>query len=160
MAVSYDTDLIGFHNVIPYWNFLQDFFAQHPDINVEIRTKSANEVFYSEIQPAENTVIAFSLAPQEIIKKFERHTPPLAARIKAVKSAISRGFKVRLCLDPVILNSGSEKLYEPFFRNLFAEINPDKLKDVGYGFLECQRIYSKELKSKIENHKFLQMITL
>lgn len=149
LAVSYDTDLIGFHNVIPYWDFFHDFFAEHPNINAEIRTKSANEMFYSEFSPAENIVIAFSMAPQEIIQKYERLTPPLTARIKAVKTAISKGFKVRLCLDPVILNSGSEKLYPPFFRNLFTEINPDELKDVGYGFFRM----SKDFFKRIENQK-------
>ncbi|AEY65922.1 radical SAM protein [Clostridium sp. BNL1100] len=151
LAVSYDTDLIGFHNVISYWDFLQDFFTQYPDINVEIRTKSANTVFYNEFSPAENIVIAFSLAPQEIIQKFERLTPSLAARIKAVKAAVSRGFKVRLCFDPVIINSGSEKLYEPFFRNLFTEINPDKLKDVGYGFFRMSKDFFKRIEKQKNN---------
>ncbi|EPR12705.1 SPL family radical SAM protein [Ruminiclostridium papyrosolvens] len=148
LAVSYDTDLIGFHNIIPYWDFLQDFFTQYSDINVEIRTKSANEVFYNEFLPAENIVVAFSLAPQEIIQKYERLTPPLSARIKAVKTAIFKGFKVRLCLDPVIINSGSEKLYEPFFRNLFMEINPDKLKDVGYGFFRMSKDFFKRIEKQ------------
>ncbi len=148
LAVSYDTDLIGFHNVISYWDFLQDFFTQHPNINVEIRTKSANDMFYKEFSPADNIVIAFSLAPQEIIQKFERLTPPLSARIKAVKTAISKGFKVRLCFDPVIINSGSEKLYEPFFRNLFAEINPDKLKDIGYGFFRMSKDFFKRIEKQ------------
>ncbi len=155
LAVSYDTDLIGFHNVIPYWDYFHDFFTQQLDINVEIRTNSANEVFYSKFSPTENIVIAFSIAPQEIINKYEKLTPPLAARINAIKVAISRGFKVRLCLDPVIINSGSEKLYEPFFRDLFTEINPGKLKDVGYGFFRMPKEFFKRIeKRKNNSHLF------
>lgn len=150
LAASYDTDIIGFHNVIPYWDYFHDFFAERSNILVEIRTKSANEIFYNDFSPAENIVIAFSLAPDGIIHKYERLTPSLETRIKAIKSAVSKGFKVRLCLDPVFINSETECLYEPFLRHLFKEIDADDIIDVGYGFFRM----SKDFFKRIEKQKY------
>ncbi|HEX2927498.1 MAG TPA: DNA photolyase [Ruminiclostridium sp.] len=151
LAVSYDTDLIGFHNVIPYWDYLHGFFAEHSNIMTELRTKSANELFYNRYKPAQNLVVAFSLAPEGIINKFERLTPPLETRIRAIKFAISKGFKVRLCLDPIFVNPETDGLYEPFFRHLFNEIDAHKITDVGYGFFRMSKDFFKRIEKQRGN---------
>ena len=39
LAASYDTDLIGFHNLIPYMDYFYDFFKNENYLIVEILTK-------------------------------------------------------------------------------------------------------------------------
>jgi spore photoproduct lyase len=145
LAISYDTDLIAFHNIIPYLEYFYDFFAQHPDILVEVRTKSANQSFYNSYPPLENIIIAFTLAPDVIIKKYERHTPLLESRIRAIKTALSKGFKVRLCFDPVFAIPEMEQAYKTFFHYIFSQIDPDSLLDVGYGFFRMSRDFFRRI---------------
>lgn len=146
LAASYDTDLIGFHNIIPYFDYFYDFFAENPDLITEIRTKSANKAFYENHKPLDNLIIAFTLAPDGIIQKYEKHTPSLDSRIDAIKAAIECGFKVRICLDPIFINPKLDSLYEPFYNYIFSRIDPDKITDVGYGFFRM----SKEFFRRIE----------
>jgi spore photoproduct lyase len=151
LAASYDTDLIAFNNIIPYLDYFYDFFAGHPGILVEVRTKCANEIFFNRFTPIENFIAAFSMAPDGIINKYETHTPSLKARIKTIKSALSKGFKVRICLDPVFINPDTDNLYEPFFRHLFEEIDADKILDVGYGFFRMSCDFFKKIEKQRSN---------
>ena len=156
LAASYDTDLIAFHSIIPYMDYFYDFFSMHPDIIVEIRTKSAGQVFYNEHAPLENIIIAFTLTPEEIIKKYEKHTPSLKARINAIKTAIDNGFKVRLCFDPIFIDDEFNSLYEEFYNYIFSEINPNKILDVGYGFFRMSADFFKRIKKQRINSKLFQ----
>lgn len=149
LAASYDTDLIAFHNIIPYLDYFYDFFKSHPNLFIEIRTKSANTAFYKNHKPLDNLIIAFTLAPEEVIQKYENHTPSLKARIHAVKTAITQGYKVRICLDPVFISEEIDKYYEPFYNYVFNEIDSDKILDVGYGFFRM----SKDFFKRIEKHR-------
>ncbi|SKA87781.1 spore photoproduct lyase [Caloramator quimbayensis] len=150
LAASYDTDLIAFHSIIPYMDYFYDFFKDLPNLLVEVRTKSANDIFYKTHKPIDNIIIAFTLSPHEIIKKYEKHTPSLDVRIKAVKAAISRGFKVRICLDPIFIGDDVDSFYEPFYNYLFSQINPDDILDIGYGFFRM----SKDFFKRIEKIRF------
>ncbi|HOJ10046.1 MAG TPA: DNA photolyase [Clostridiales bacterium] len=149
LAISYDTDLIGFHNIIPYYDYFCDFFASHSELYVEIRTKSANQTFYQNHTPLENIIIAFTLSPEEVIQKYERHTPALEMRIKAVQVAIKHGFKVRICFDPIFIHPELDNLYEPFFHYIFTQIDPGSIQDIGYGFFRMSKHFFK----RIEKHQ-------
>jgi len=156
LAASYDTDLIAFHNVIPYMDYFYDFFKANTDIVAEVRTKSGNQSFYRCHEPLENIIIAFTLSPQDIINKFERHTPSLETRIKAIRTAISQGYKIRICLDPIFINPETDSLYEPFFRYIFEKINPDDIWDLGYGFFRMSRDFFKRIETKNNSWLFAQ----
>jgi spore photoproduct lyase len=91
LAVSYDTDLLAFEGIIPYSSMWAEFAAGHPQIKIEIRTKSANCMAVSNINPVENVTLAWTLSPQSVIDKYEPLTPSLNSRIKAVNKALARG---------------------------------------------------------------------
>ncbi|TYQ12788.1 UNVERIFIED_CONTAM: spore photoproduct lyase [Acetivibrio alkalicellulosi] len=150
LAVSYDTDLIGFYNIIPYIDYFYGFFKMHPALTVEIRTKSGNQSFYKTHTALDNIVIAFTLSPQEIIEKYEKNTPPLKTRIKAIKTALDQGFKVRICLDPVFINPVADHLYEPFYEYVFSEINANKILDLSFGFFRMSKEFFKRIKKQSE----------
>jgi spore photoproduct lyase len=154
LAVSYDTDLIAFHNVIPYLQYFYDFFAAHPDMLVEVRTKSANQAFYNSYPPLKNIIIAFTLAPDEIIKKYECHTPSLKSRINAVKAAIAHGFNVRICFDPVFADPEMDDTYKAFYHYIFTQIDPGSLLDIGYGFFRMPADFFKRIE-KIRDSSLL-----
>jgi len=151
LAASYDTDLIAFHNIIPYMDDCYNFFVRQRNLFVEIRTKSANQAFYKNYPAADNIIIAFSLAPQEIIDRYEKHTPSLESRIKAIQTATANGYKVRICFDPVFIGSIADDKYEVFYRKIFEQINPDKILDVGYGFFRMSRDFFKRIEKQRSN---------
>ena len=151
LAASYDTDLIAFHSVIPYLDYFYEFFEGESDVLVEVRTKSANQAFYREHPPLKNLIIAFTLTPEDVIKKYERYTPSLEARIKAVKTAIENGFKVRICFDPIFMGHELDELYEEFYKYIFTQVDPAKIIDAGYGFFRMSRNFFKRIKRQKNN---------
>lgn len=100
---------------------------------METRTKSPviNSIFSAnEGKVPQNTEFSFSFNPEEIIRKYEKGTAPLAARISAVKTLISRGYKVGLRFLPLLPVANYENLYRELLRNLRAEIDFSKISSV------------------------------
>ncbi|WP_291490285.1 spore photoproduct lyase family protein [Desulfurella sp.] len=75
-------------------------FFENLDAILEIRTKSANIKELLQHKPFKNTIIAFSLAPQNAIEKFEYFTPNLTRRIEALKLLDNAGFNIGIRFDP------------------------------------------------------------
>ena len=70
---------------------------------IESRTKSIMMKPLLEFKtPPKHTELAFSLNAQEIIDQFERATPPLEKRIKAVNQMLDAGRNVGLRLMPLL----------------------------------------------------------
>lgn len=104
LALSHDSDLLALHGLLPHLiRISSTFLSTRPQIVAEIRTKSAAVSIFQEIRPLDNLIIAYSLAPQVIIDRFENRTPSLKARIKAINAAIKAKFNVRICFDPYLL---------------------------------------------------------
>ncbi len=160
LAASYDTDLIGFHNIIPYMDYFYDFFKEEKNLIVEIRTKSGNQSFYEKYKPLDNLIIAFTLSPKEIIEKYEKNTPPLEARIKAINAALKKGFKARICLDPIFISTENNELdsaYKNFYQYVFSNIDADKIIDIGFGFFRISKeFYKRIIKQPIYPNVFLE----
>lgn len=146
LAVSYDTDLLAFEGVIPYSSMWAEFAAGHPQIKIEIRTKSANCMAVSNINPVENVTLAWTLSPQSVIDKYEPLTPSLDLRIKAVNKALARGWNVRLCFDPVILVNNWKEIYINFIDHVFSSVAPEKISDIGIGAFRMPSDYFKRIK--------------
>lgn len=107
MCLSYDTDIFAMESVLGYVKEWNSFAAENAEggFTAEIRTKSGEVSFFRENQPNDAMIFAWTVAPESAVKAFEKRTAPLDARLKAARTAAENGFKVRLCLDPVI-NTG------------------------------------------------------
>ena len=149
LAASHDTDLIALHAVLPYLDELRPFLASQANLLMEIRTKSANPAFFSQYPPLPSIVIAFTLTPAALGRRYEKGTPALEARLSAIQTAIRRGFQVRICFDPILIGQEWDDLYEPFFHQVFACVDPQSIVDVGYGFFRMPR----DLFARIEKQR-------
>jgi len=82
-----------------------------------------------------------------VISRFEKGTPALDARISNMQAAMSKGWNVRMCIDPIIKFSGWRDAYKEmavFIRDL---IDINCLFDISIGaFRLPSDIYRKMLK--------------
>jgi spore photoproduct lyase len=83
-------------------------FFEVLDAILEIRTKSVLVDKLLKEKSFKNTVIAYSLAPQSIIDKFEHYTPSLARRLNAIKLLDQAGFNIGIRFDPFFANHISD----------------------------------------------------
>ena len=99
LCISYDTDLLAFESVAPYCREWIRFCAsKEGELDVEIRTKSANFAQLSKLKPQANVILAWSLSPDSICETYEHKTPPLRSRIKSLTEAVNKGWRVRICI--------------------------------------------------------------
>jgi len=102
---------------------------------IESRTKSIMMKPLIELWVVpKNTELAFSLNAQEIITQFERATPPLEKRIKALNQMLDAWWKVGLRLMPMIPVSGYLAIYERFFQQLKNHIAIDRCSSLFFGW--------------------------
>jgi len=145
LAASYDTDLMAFDSVFPYLGKLYPFLSAQKNLSVEIRTKSANLAFFEHHDPIDTLVLAFSIAPEPVIRKYEKYAPGLDARLKAIRAAMDAGFQVRLCFDPIFVGLPFDNLYEPFFRRVFSEIDTAKILQISHGFFRMNQTFFRRI---------------
>ena len=146
LAISYDTDLLAFENILPFCQHWIEFSRQEPELIIEIRTKSANYHALRNYTPHERVVLAWTLSPQCVIDQYEQDTPSLEHRLHSLQQAIRAGWSVRLCFDPVLRIPNWQSIYQTFFDTLFTTIAPENIQDVSLGLFRINSDYFNKLK--------------
>jgi len=146
LSISYNTDLMAMENILPICRNWISFSSSVADLFIEIRTKSGLFSSINDISANENTILSWTLSPEPISRKYESTAPPLKSRLSSIRSAIKKGWKVRLCFDPIITVNDWQVLYKNFFSDIFKKINPDKLYDVTIGVFRMNKEYFNRIK--------------
>lgn len=150
LCISYDTDLLAMEQITGYakdWiSFAETQIGLHRHLKVEIRTKSADDRFWQTHPPVPGIIYGITLSPQAVIDAYEHKTPSLSQRIASARSAIQKGFPVRLCFDPMIYCKDWEQEYGGMLRQVFSEINMEKIIDVSVGTFRVSQDYLKKMR--------------
>ncbi len=156
LCVSYDTDLIALESLTGFVSKWSSFTESHEDLTIEIRTKSFRKDIYDICHPCERTIFAYTLSPQEVIDRYERKTSSLSDRLDAAAYAMSKGFPVRLCFDPIIYFRGWQKAYSELIQKVSEKIDLTKVKDVSVGSFRIPAEYMKPLRKSFPTSSICQ----
>lgn len=148
LCISYDTDILSLEGLLGYTRLWIDFAKFHKNLKIEIRTKSANFSSIEDITPSDNVILAWTLSPDEVIKEYENKTPKLSERINSIKSAINKGWKIRLCFDPILYIPHWEMRYKNLIEEVFNEINSNCIQDVSLGVFRVSKDYLKKMRKQ------------
>ena len=148
VSVSYNTDLMAIENIIPLTSRWIHYASGKNNLNIEVRTKSAFFQSLKNIQPSTNVILSWTLSPQIISENYEKSAPPLKSRLNAVKAAIQRGWRVRLCFDPIIITNNYSQIYSKFIDEVFHDIDGSKLKDVTIGVFRMNKDYFNRIRKR------------
>ncbi len=139
LALNHITDELDL-----YW----DFFEKHPQAKLELRTKSVNIKNVLKLRPLENTLVTFSLSPQNISKEFDLKTPSTKARINALSKLSDSGFQLGIHLDPMIYSSSFKDEYEELINNLLENVKKEQIQYVSLGVVR----YTKDVYKEVRNN--------
>ncbi len=145
LSISYDTDILAVENLFGVAEIWADF-VKNKDIKLELRTKAVN---VDGFEYQENIVFAFSLSPEIIIEKYEKYTPKLDARIKAIKKVINKGFRPVIVFDPIIKVKDYKKVYKKFIEKVFSEIDYKDIESIVYGTFRMNSTQFKAIKKEL-----------
>ena len=150
LCLSYDTDLLAMEQLTGYvgeWSrFVEEQRNLPKQLKVEIRTKSADIRFWQRNRPIPGVIYGITLSPQAVIDAYEHKTPSLEQRIASAREALQRGFSVRLCFDPAICIANWEQQYGEMLRQVFSEIDMEKIEDVSVGTFRVSQDYLKKMR--------------
>ncbi len=147
ICISYDTDLLALENLTHITQKWIDFTIEHPNLTIEVRTKSMFDVTTLNNSSNPGIIFAWTLSPDEITA-YEHFTPSLDNRILAIKKALSHGCKVRLCFDPMIYVSDYKNIYSNCYKKVFENILADDIFDVSIGLFRISSDYLKSMRRK------------
>ena len=124
---------------------LKTFAKKHPDVVVELKTKSARTDWIKDDIPA-NIIFTWSLNAKTPAEKEEHLTAPPYARIKAAKECSQAGHLVGFHIHPMVFFKGWEREYEELVKTLTDSIDPEKTVMVGIGTLTFTKQNLKALR--------------
>lgn len=127
LSVAYENDLMALEGLIPWTGRWLDFAKNMPHMEMEVRTRSVNTGALKGREPLPNVVLAWSLSPPEVAARYERKAPAPTLRIKAAGEAADAGWRVRLCLEPVVRIPGWEEQYRDLIDAAFDALPADKV---------------------------------
>ena len=146
LSISYDTDLLAFENIVPYCADWIDFTSRNKNLTVELRTKSTNYKAIARKSPQPNFILAWTVSPDVISKKYETSTPSLKARLEAANLALNDGWKVRLCIDPILTISNWQEIYSGLVSQIKENIEISNLHDLCLGTFRMNKKYYENLR--------------
>jgi spore photoproduct lyase len=146
LSYGYDTDIPLFENIYPFIQAWNRKIIELGNINMEIRTKS--NILHNILTKdnIENIIPAWTLNPQKFVEKYEKKTPSLDERLKSIKQVQKMGVKVRISIDPIIIEENYLEEYKDLVYNIFNSLNPYFIRDISLGVFRIPNIYLKNLK--------------
>ena len=135
---------------------LSSFAEKHPEIIIELKTKSLRTDWLVPGIPM-NIVATWSLNAEPVVSNEEHFTAPLEARIKAAAFCASAGRPVGFHIHPMMRYRGWETGYRDLVRLLCDSIDPSMVVMVGIGTLTFTKSNLKALRSSKARTKVTQM---
>jgi len=153
LSISYESDLLAMERLVPYTREWIRFASLRPELVIEVRTKSANYAalagsFGHPNTPPDNVILAWTLSPEEVIRRHEPLTPSLKARLASARQAIADGWKVRLCFDPVLHVRNWREQYRQCIEATFAALPAESVHDISIGLFRVPRDYLKTMRQQ------------
>ena len=155
LCISYDTDILALEGITSFATKWLEFAEKHPDLKIELRTKSANFRMIQDIPVIQNVILAWTLSPTEVIKEYENKTPSLSSRLESINNAIDRGWNVRICFDPLLYIENWREKYGKCIDETFNKIPADDILDISVGVFRVSKDYLKKMRKGRENSLLL-----
>lgn len=151
LSIAYNNDLLAFENKIPFCKNWIEFSRNKRNLLVEIRSKCANVNSLKHIRPHSNIIFAWTLTPNEIRQQYEKFTPSLEKRLDVIEFIISKGWKVRLCIDPILYVENWVSIYKNLFDQVFSRISQNQIMDMVIGVFRMNTDYFHRIRSQKPN---------
>ncbi|GAB6091258.1 SPL family radical SAM protein [Spirochaeta dissipatitropha] len=155
LSISYLTDLLGMEQdfgVINDWLLSFADKSMEAAVTIEIRSKSDAFSVLRETSKKlgyvpQNVILVWSLSPSAVAAQYERGTASFQGRLLAARQAVAEGWRVRLCLDPVIRIPDWENIYKKCISSIFDRIPPESIEQFSFGVFRLSTEFLKQLRS-------------
>ncbi|MGI6432345.1 MAG: radical SAM protein [Sphaerochaetaceae bacterium] len=136
---------------------LVEFAFKHPQVVIELKTKSARTDWINAPVFAPNMVATWSVNAQSITKYEEHGTPSLENRLLAAQKATDAGIPVGFHVHPMVHIEDWQKEYGSLIDTLVNRFDPASVVMVSLGTLTFSKEALKQLRLRDKPSRILQM---
>lgn len=136
---------------------LLEFARTHPNVILELKSKSDNIDYLLQNDVPKNVLCTWSLNPQIIIDNEEKRTASLDERIQSAKALANKGVLVGFHFHPMVLFEGWQKAYTAIAQELIKNFSCSEVVLVSMGTLTFIKPVLKKIRLRAAQSKILQM---
>ena len=134
---------------------LSAFALKHPDVIIELKSKSARNVFGRRYPP--NLFFSWSLNAPTMIEKEEHLTASLPKRLEAAERARDNGSLVGFHIHPMIFFRGWDEEYPRIAEEIEKRFSPENIYAVSIGTLTFTKAVIRKLRQLGAESRVLEM---
>ncbi len=137
--------------------WLAELVRPYPQVQLELKTKSANIAALLEIEPLSNMVVAWTLSPRARVTSDEPGTATLEERFAAAQKVAAHGFDVAFHFDPIIINPKTPEedpiaAYLEVVEEIFERLPVEKIAWISLGTLRFPRRFMDDWGPKLRGN--------
>jgi spore photoproduct lyase len=136
---------------------LAEFALQHPNILLELKTKSANIGYLLENNIPWNVCCSWSLNPETVVRNEEHGTASLEARLKAARKVADKGLPVAFHLHPMIWYEDWERDYLELIERIKTLFKPEEVLWISFGTITLIKGLEQKVRESFIHTRILQM---
>ena len=122
----------------PYIGFAREvvpFFAEEPNVLLELKTKSDCIEGLLDLDPKDRVVVSWSMNPQRVIDLDEKGTASLSERLLAARRCQNAGYRLGFHFDPIVEYPNWESDYEEALDQTFSSVDWRRIAWLSMGVL-------------------------
>ncbi|HET8563124.1 MAG TPA: radical SAM protein [Candidatus Binatia bacterium] len=129
------TDSLALDPYIGFSREIVPFFAEQPNVLLELKTKSDCVEDLVKLDPKERVVVSWSVNPQAVIDRDEAGTATLDQRLTAAQRCQQAGYRLGFHFDPMIEYPGWQTDYEELVERIFTILDWRRIAWMSMGVL-------------------------
>ena len=134
-----------------------EFAADHQNVILELKTKSANVSHLLKVKPSKNILCTWSLNTPTIIEHEEHGTASLEKRLQAARKMADAGYVVGFHFHPMVHYQNWEDDYRAVVERLSDTFSPDEVALISIGTLTYIKSVMKDIRKRAIPSQILKM---
>lgn len=99
------------------------FLADHPTARLTLLSKSADVTNLLDLEHRGHSILSWTVGPRAVIEQFERNTPSLEERLRAMQTCAKAGYPVRAVVMPILPIPDWQTIYREFLISLLGSVS-------------------------------------
>ena len=155
---GYDGDSLALDPLSSFCESFLPFFETLDNAKCEVRTKSVAIRPLMALKTIKNTLVAYTLNPEEVIKRDEKKTPPLNNRLQALQTLAELNYTIALRFDPLLMIEDFYTVYQRFFDHVFLTLPASKIHSVTIGSFRMPKTVFQNFKKVAPQNPLLALL--
>ncbi|MDH3688366.1 MAG: radical SAM protein [Gammaproteobacteria bacterium] len=157
IGTGQSSDSLMWGNKYGILDALTDFARRHPNVILEMKTKSKNVSYFLKHEVPKNIICTWSLNTPTIITHEEHLTASLEDRLGAARKVADRGILVGFHFHPMVYYDDWKQDYPAIFETIQKRFDPLEVALVSLGTLTFTKPVIRQIRTRQFKSKILQM---